>query len=332
VRILSVILVGVMFLMVTPAPAHHSDAGYDQGAIMAFQGTVTRYAWGNPHITIYVEAEGESGERVEWGVETGSTPIMSRSGWTRDLLAPGDTVTVHAHPDRNHDRKHAMMISLETADGTVWIQDESDYVGSATTTTLAGVWKGRTSTIAPFREALYSHPVTEKGEAARANFDFRTQNPIAQCIPPASPRLLTATIVYLTGIEILDDTVVIRNEFFDAVRTIYMDGRQHPEGGERTPQGHSIGWWEDDVLVVDSTAFADHPSGAGEGVPSGAQKHLVERYSISEDGRRAMVEVLLEDPEYLAEPFRGTMEWDYTPEYQINRYDCVPELSSGFTR
>ena len=59
------------------ATAHHSDAGYDQERIIGFQGTVTRYLWRNPHITVYVEVEGEGGEPVEWGVETGSSTTSS---------------------------------------------------------------------------------------------------------------------------------------------------------------------------------------------------------------------------------------------------------------
>ena len=84
-----------------------------------------------------------------------------------------------------------------------------------------------------------------------------------------------------------------------------MDGRGHPETDERTSwEGHSIGRWEGETLVVDTTQFRDHPEGNGRGVPSGALKHMIERYSLSEDGRRVVIDVFLEDPEFLAEPFK----------------------------
>jgi len=315
------------------AAGHHSDAGYDQERVIGFQGTVTRYVWRNPHITVFVETENDAGERVEWGVETGSTPIMSRSGWTPEQFEPGDAVTVRAHPDRSH-RTHAMMISIEDADGTVWIQDEADYSATASTTTLEGVWKGIGDTIGPFNQQFDSQPLTAAGVAARAQFEYQTHSPIADCIPPPTPDSSIGSTVYLNEIEILEDRVLIRSEFFDVVRTVYMDGRGHPENGERTNQGHSIGRWEGDVLVVDTTLFADHPDANGSGVPSGARKHLVERYSLSEDSTRLIVNFLLEDPEFLTETFSASKELLYSPHLRLYRYDCDPELSreAGFDR
>jgi hypothetical protein len=282
-------------------------------------------------VTVYVEAAGENGEMVEWGIETGSTPIMTRSGWSRDLLAPGDLISIRAHPDRRH-RTHAMMISIETADGTVWIQDETDLEATASATSLEGVWKGIGATLGPFNRALDAVALTEAGAAAKADYNFQTDSPIADCIPPPTPGSVIGSTVYLNSVEISDDRVIIRSEFFDAERIVYTDGRSHPQNGERTNQGHSIGWWEDDVLVVDTVLFADHRSANGTGVPSGPRKHLVERYSLSEDGTRLIMDVQLEDPDYLAEPFSGSKELLYAPHLQLYRYDCDPVLSrqAGF--
>ena len=80
--------------VIAPASAHHSDAGYDRDALVAFEGVVNRYVFRNPHIMIYVETEDEQGGIVEWEIETGSVPIMNRSGWTSTLLNEGDVVTI----------------------------------------------------------------------------------------------------------------------------------------------------------------------------------------------------------------------------------------------
>ena len=63
----------------------------------------------------------------------------------------------------------------------------------------------------------------------------------------------------------------------------------------------------------------------GRGVPSGAQKHVVERFSLSEDGTRAIVDVTIEDPEFLVESFSGRTEMVYVPHLQLYRYGCTPE-------
>ena len=313
----------VCLVVAWPVHGHHSDAGYDRSTVVAFEGKVVRYTFRNPHVAIVVEAENESGERVEWDIETGSTPIMIRSGWSADLMSVGDTVTVRAHPERSG-RPRAILNTLETADGRLWSQIETDPEETVAATSLEGVWKGM-STFSVRRE-MSQVPLTPAAQAAQAEFDYFTQSPVRDCVAPPPPSLI-GTTTYLNSIEILEDRVILRNEYFDQTRTVYMDGRDHPEGGERSWYGHSIGWWEDDVLVVDTRHFADHPSGNGRGVPSGAQKHLIERYSLSDDGRRALVDITVEDPEFLAETFTGHTEMVYTPHLQIYRYDCDPELS-----
>jgi len=331
VRIAHIIGLSVAVSLFGTALAHHSDAGYDQERVIGFEGTVTRFLWRNPHITVYVETRNEAGELVEWGVETGSTPIMTRSGWSRDVFAPGDVVSVRGHPDRQHGA-HAMMISIEKSDGSVWIQDETDTVATASAMSLDGVWKGIGATTGPFGRALNAMPLTPAGEAARASYNFQAESPIRDCRPPPPPGSTVASTVYLNGFEVQEDRVIIRSEFFDAERIVYLDERGHPENGERTNLGHSIGRWDGDTLVVDTTLFAEHRSSNGTGVPSGPNKHVAERFSLSEDGTRMIVEVELEDPDYLVGTFRATKELLYTPHLQLFRYDCDPALSrqAGF--
>ena len=59
-------------------------------------------------------------------------------------------------------------------------------------------------------------------------------------------------------------------------------------------------------------------------MPSGEQKRLLERFYLSEDGKRALIDVLLEDPEYLAEPFGGQTTLVYSPHLELYSYDCNP--------
>ena len=80
-----------------PALGHHSDAGLDMNSVVTIEGTVTEFSWRNPHVYINVEAEDEHGETSEWSLQLGSTITVSRMGWDRDSLAPGDRVTVRAH-------------------------------------------------------------------------------------------------------------------------------------------------------------------------------------------------------------------------------------------
>ena len=154
---------------------------------------------------------------------------------------------------------------------------------------------------------------------------------VAECLAYPTPLVLALSGLYLTEIELRDDLVLIRNEYYNTERTIYMDGRDHAQDGERTLQGHSVGSWENDTLIVDTRLFADHPAGNGPSAPSGAQKHVVETFSLSEDGSQVLVDVFLEDPEYLAEPFHGTILLDYSPHLEMLSFECDPEVARRFT-
>jgi hypothetical protein len=148
------------------------------------------------------------------------------------------------------------------------------------------------------------------------------------------PSILVAP--YLNRIELRDDAIVMYNERFNAERIIYTDGREHPANGPRTNQGHSIGRWEGETLVVDTTLFADNRAPVSgqqgnEGVPSGAGKHTVERYRLSEDRTRLLIDFVVEDPEYLAVPFSGYVEWYFAPHLEYLGFGCDPEISRRYT-
>jgi hypothetical protein len=312
------LLATILLCISIPSIAHHSDAGYNRESIVVFEAEVLRYEFRNPHVTVFVETEGENGEMVEWEIETGSTPIMQRSGWTPDLLSPGERIIVRAHPERSGTMR-AILNTLETADGRLWSQIEKDAEATASAFSLTGVWKGVASK--SLNGQFRGVQLTQVGIDAKASYDPISQDPNVQCITNPPPFLNSSTN-YLTGIEILEDRVILRNEFLDAVRTVYMDGRQHPQNAERTLQRHSIGHWDGDVLAVDTVLLADFPSGNGGGVPSGSQKHVVERFSLSEDGTRAIVDVVVEDPEFLAEPVIARTEMVYVPHLQLYQYSC----------
>jgi hypothetical protein len=301
--------------------AHHSDAVYDFDSLVVLEAEVVRYLFQNPHVTIFVQADDAGGDAVEWEIETGSTPIMRRSGWTPDLLRPGDSIIVRAHPERSG-RLLAILNTFETADGRLWSQIERDADPTVGATSLDGVWKGIGST--DLRLQLADVALTAAGRAAQSNYDPVVDSPTAQCYPNPPPFHVSSQL-YLTGIEVLADRVIIKSEFFDVERTVYIDGRGHPANLEPTNQGHSIGRWEGDVLVVDTVGLAEHRNGNGGGVPSSTERHVVERYSLSDDGTRAIVDVYFADPEYLAEPVTARTEMTYVPQLQLFRYDCNTE-------
>lgn len=159
------LLATTLLCISVPSVAHHSDAIYNHESIVVLEAEVLRYVFRNPHITIFVEAEGENGEVVEWEIEAGSTPIMQRSGWTADLLSPGERITVRAHPERSG-RMRAILNTLETADGRLWSKIEKDAKATKSASSLTGVWKGIAST--SLNGQLQEAELTQAGMDAKA--------------------------------------------------------------------------------------------------------------------------------------------------------------------
>ncbi len=87
------------------------------------------------------------------------------------------------------------------------------------------------------------------------------------------------------------------------------------------------------MLVVDTALFADHRTPyASYGIPSGAGKHVIERYRLSEDGTQLFAEFFVEDPEYLAEPFTTEIVLNYSPHLEMFEIGCDREVASRFAR
>jgi hypothetical protein len=299
-------------------------------AVVAFRGTVTEFAWRNPHVYLKVQTSDASGAPIEWEIETGATPLLIRSGWTRDSLQVGDEITVRGHPARDRDRRYTILIALDKTDGTTLQQTVTNSAATASAASLAGTWKGNLAHLEDLAQGFRAIPLTPAGAAAQAAFDVNVENPAAACISYPPPATIVVSGFFLSQIELSDDVITLRNEWFDTERTIYTDGRQHPDPAERTLLGHSIGRWEGRTLVVDTRNFADHRSPYQTGVPSGPRKHVVERYTLSDDGRSVAVEFTLEDPDFLAEPFSGSAEWIYRPDLEFFEFDCDPAVSSQY--
>ncbi len=315
----------VAAFIASPVVGHHSAVIFDTNSAVAFTGTVVRYDWTNPHVYIYVETRTDTGDPVVWQLETDATSILARSGWTSESLTAGDEVVIRANPEKNTERSHALLVSLATEDGIVLTARSGGRAALIGATDLSGVWDGLRGTAT--RRFIYG-ALTEKGRAVQAQYS-ESKNPVSDCVPFPLPSIVAAP--YLNEIEIRADRILIRSELFNVERTIYMDGREHPTNGHRTNQGHSIGWWEGDVLVVDTTLFADNRAGNRSGIASGAEKHVVERFELNEDGTEVAIEFVVEDPEYLAEPMIGGIVWDHAPDREFEPFGCDPEIAKRYT-
>ena len=98
----------VLALIVSaPLAAHHGAAIYDQSKSVTVTGTVTQFRFVNPHVLIFANVTGQDGKTVEWSGELTSPTRLARGEegggvkWTRDILKPGDKITLTGSPARN---------------------------------------------------------------------------------------------------------------------------------------------------------------------------------------------------------------------------------------
>ena len=100
-----------------PTAAHHSFAMFDQTKVMALEGTVRQFQWANPHAFIELDVTAR-GRTKRWAIELNSPNNLTRQGWRRSSLKPGERVTVRIAPLRNGN-PGGLFLDLRKADGTV---------------------------------------------------------------------------------------------------------------------------------------------------------------------------------------------------------------------
>ncbi|MBH97776.1 MAG: hypothetical protein CMM56_04910 [Rhodospirillaceae bacterium] len=172
--------------------------------------------------------------------------------------------------------------------------------------------------------AVIDDRLTEVGHSIGDAFDL-ADDPAIQCENFGVFR----TVLHSDPIEfeVLSDRLIIRGEDLTINRTIYMDGRSHPQEGIKTSGGHSIGWYEGSTLVIETVDVTPNLADDTLAIHNSDQARGVERYTISEDGMSMDVEFTIHDPVMLIEPLTIRRPRVFTPDVELDRRPC--EAISG---
>jgi hypothetical protein len=164
--------------------------------------------------------------------------------------------------------------------------------------------------IQPWAEALTKERMTGIHAAEESN---------ANCEPPGVPRIDNTPNPFKIVQE--PDMVVILYEAFGQFRQIFLDGRKLPVDANPTWLGYSVGRWDGDTLVAESTGFNGKTWLDQTGHPTTEALHVTERYHRRDFGHMDL-QITIDDPKAYTKPWTISEPMVLLPDTDLIEYVC----------
>jgi hypothetical protein len=146
-------------------------------------------------------------------------------------------------------------------------------------------------------------------------------NPDAACLPLG----LTQLHMHPQPREVVQTPreIVILYEANDNTRRILTDGRRLPDHSQITPwwYGYSVGHWDGDTLVVETTGFRDDVWLDVEGSPLTSSGKMTERWRRLKFGLM-QIDITIEDPKAYTRPFTVRVNHQLMPDTELMEFVC----------
>jgi hypothetical protein len=326
------------FLCSAPVTAHHSYVEFNQQTSIEIEGTLVAAQWQNPHSRFTVAAA----DGTRWDIESSSVNGLRRAGAPLELFAVGTKVKIAGWPSTRA-ASRLFGTNILSAGNQELILFRAPPRWSATAfgmerlTTAPTTGASSASTIFRTWGSAYARPgvpddpdaspgalfrvplqLTETAREASAAFDALKFNMTLGCTPKGLPMVMNVPGV----LDFVDrgDSILLRIEEFDTVRTIHLNSREDPAVQPATPFGYSVGHWEGDTLVVATGSVATEYLRPG--VPLGPDASFVERFTPSADGNRLHYTVVMTAPFSLTQPVEQKRSW-IAVEDKVMPYNCT---------
>lgn len=184
---------------------------------------------------------------------------------------------------------------------------------------ISGIWKPGPGV--DIRK--YSMDLTPKAEEWHAGYLMHYDQPGVRCISPGIVAMV-AWGGYPFEVLESENRLTFLYEVDSEVRRIFLDDREAPEFFPPSGMGYSVGRWEGNALVIETTKMMPNVRDfRGEPISENAMMHEV--YTLSEDGQRLDGVITLHDPENYARPPVRRRHWVRDPEIEIYPYECDPD-------
>jgi hypothetical protein len=149
---------------------------------------------------------------------------------------------------------------------------------------------------------------------------------IGACYPAGMPVIMTR--VWPIAMIQLPTAVYMISGFENELRIIYIDGRKHTDPDVVVPSydGESIGHWEGKELVVDTRYFETSHHTIDAGIPISKDFRMVERISLSPDGKKLHIHYSMWDPANWQGEWTSDKTWNRVDDQDITEVECTPDL------
>ena len=150
---------------------------------------------------------------------------------------------------------------------------------------------------------------------------------IGQCWPAGLPVIMTR--VWPIAMIQKPTAIYMVSGFMNSVRIVYLDGRPHTDPDVVIPSfnGESIGRWEGDSLVVDTTGFVNDHHWLDTGIPATDALHIVERMKLIDNGANLQIETTASDAKSWVGEWSWTKRWRRVDDTDITEASCLPDLN-----
>lgn len=334
---------GLALLPITAIGHHSVSATFDTGTVIEVEGEVTEVIWRNPHVHFELDATNESGQTESWSIELTSLSNLRRLEITPDFIEVGDRIRIAGSPARrtaNNVYAHNILrpdgkeVLLAANVQPRWSSDTLAASSRALSTEGDGsrpdlgfyrVWSTPMRAPMLFPENvnpdfdIESYPLTQAARAAVEAFDPFTDSPTANCAPKGMPTIMEQP--YPMEIVRREQTVELRLEEYDTVRTVYLDAAAAPAAAPVPRLGVSTGMLEGNTLTITTTG-SDWPHFDVVGIPQSPSATHVEILTLSSDGSRLDYSITTTDSANFTEPVTLTKYWIWVPGVEVRPFEC----------
>jgi hypothetical protein len=200
---------------------------------------------------------------------------------------------------------------------------------------FSGLWfpAGRDPNAPRLQPGTREMPFTETAQRMHdeymASFDI-SDEPGGYCIKPGLPRSIWGAPFPVEIVQ-TDGFINMLWEGYFQYRKIYLEGHPRPEPILNTRMGYSVGHWEGDTLVIETSYLREYPYMRRN--PNTEEATTVERWNLvtttndkGEELKYLTNEMTMTDPKLYTEPVRIVGTLRYSPDTPIMEYSCSEEI------